>query len=312
MNRGIIGFGALNADLVYECAYLGEGRYSDRLEGELYIASKEMTAGGSARNTVYTAAMLGVPTGYIGVVGSDHHGDFLLRNLAAACIDTKGVKTISQLTGYCLILTEDAKRLIVAYPGANDKLRKEDVDLGIVNGYDAVHFTSFVLGSGQGPLEAQIYVAENAAPNVARSFSPGKLYTRNRRVIDPLLRRTNVLFANRDEMRDLTGKDYREGSRELLDALADNPVVICTRGSEGVYARTQTSEYDIPGVDATREDDGKLVYPNTVGAGDRFAGVFWALRLRGNDIGTCLDMANKAVARSLKFGRYPLQEDLTS
>jgi sugar/nucleoside kinase (ribokinase family) len=88
--KGIVGFGASNADLKYEVEEI-------ILDGETYIKSFTRASGGSARNTIYAAAMLGLRTGYIGAVGNDENGKFILEELESAGIDIRGIKIFDEI-----------------------------------------------------------------------------------------------------------------------------------------------------------------------------------------------------------------------
>ncbi len=316
--KGIVGFGALNIDLKYEVE-------KKLLDGEYSIKSYR-TSGGSAYKTIHTAAILGIPVGYIGIIGKDENGKFMFQELESTGIDTGGIKTLDGQSGLCLALVSEGNRLMFVDPGVNDELEPDDIDLDYVNDFAVIHFSSFLCTSGLGPLEAQIYAAENASPDVIRSLAPGGFYSRKGiKTLEPLLRRTNTLFLNRMEVGNLTGRnenDYREGSRELLEILPDdNSLIVCTRGSEGLYAISHKEEYDIPGIDIsaisyeTREKQ-----LDVVGAGDKLVGTFWAVHFKKLEklnemtpeayIDYCLRTANRLAAKSIKTGTYPTIEDL--
>lgn len=325
--RSIAGFGALNVDLKY-------GVEKILLDGESAIKSYKRVSGGSARNTIYTVAMLGLPAGCVGMVGNDENGRFILQELESAGIDTRGIKILDGPTGTCLALESEGNRSMYVRPGVNDGLQPDDVDLKYVNGFSIVHFSSFLCTQGLGPLEAQTYVAESASQDVIRSLAPGGFYSRDigLKKLERLLRRTNTLFLNRMEVGNLTGRDendYKRGSEELLKILSDdNPLklVVCTRGSGGVYARSLKEEYDIPGIDITTIDIDSGAEerkpPEAVGAGDKLTGAFWAVYLKKSEklnvmtpeeyIDYCLRIANRLAAKGIMTGTYPTAEDLES
>jgi ribokinase len=317
--KGIVGFGASNADLKYEVEEI-------ILDGETYIKSFTRASGGSARNTIYAAAMLGLRTGYIGAVGNDENGKFILEELESAGIDIRGIKIFDGLTGQCVAFEGGGNRSMYVDPAANDRLHPSDVNLSYINEFGVLHFSSFLCNQDLGPLDAQIYAAENASPDVISSIAPGGFYCRDIRKrssekLYRLIRRMNAFVGNRAEVGYLTGREesnYMAGSREILKILAEEDnkfpsLVICTRGPEGVYAVSKKEEYDIPGIETKKKI-------GAVGSGDKFIGAFWATYLKKLDklngiskeeyIDYCLRNANRLAAKSMETGGYPTIEDL--
>jgi sugar/nucleoside kinase (ribokinase family) len=120
--KSIVGFGALNLDLIFEVRDLksisskrsrlepgkegfGSDEEFDSLLDQLkqFGTMKSKSGGGSAANTIVALARMGFPTKFIGKVGEDEEGDFLLENLKPAQIDTirRGQKS-----GVCLVILD--------------------------------------------------------------------------------------------------------------------------------------------------------------------------------------------------------------
>jgi ribokinase len=96
----IVGFGALNLDLIFEVKDLksifskglpldpGEESFGSDEEFESLLeqlersgALKSKSGGGSAANTLVALGRMGFPTEFIGKIGEDEEGDFLLEDL---------------------------------------------------------------------------------------------------------------------------------------------------------------------------------------------------------------------------------------
>jgi len=90
----VVGLGALNVDLIYEVdpsllgLETGRERVGSYHEFENLLNSLKNKAklrikngGGSAANTIYALAKMGFSCGYLGKVGKDGEGDFLLEGL---------------------------------------------------------------------------------------------------------------------------------------------------------------------------------------------------------------------------------------
>ncbi|MCQ8905184.1 MAG: PfkB family carbohydrate kinase, partial [Methanothermobacter sp.] len=110
------------------------------------------------------------------------------------------------------------------------------------------------------------------------SFSPGGLLASyGLDVLEPVLRRTEVLFLNDDELEVLTGS-RKSGISRLLDLGVDNVVV--THGPVGAsfFSADHSLEMKV-------EDAGAI---DTTGAGDAFAAGFMSEWLRGSEPSQCL------------------------
>jgi len=81
----VIGFGALNMDHLYRVKQIV-------LDGEVPIDHVTVTPGGSAANTIYGLAKLGVRTGFVGAIGDDVQGKASLSDLQSIGVDTTHIR----------------------------------------------------------------------------------------------------------------------------------------------------------------------------------------------------------------------------
>lgn len=296
MDEGIIyGFGALNVDLIYRVPptlveilpyqpgheYYTKGKEGDRL---LELLNKEAIlegkyGGGSAANTTVALSRMGISCAFIGKIGKDEEGDFLLESLE----DVEGEEIIREgKTGLCitLLLGGSKDRSLIIIPNANDTLGYDEIPLSvIVTKAKWIHLTSFC---GDKPFEAQCRFVEEVPPEIRVSFDPGMLYARRGlEEIMPLLRRTNYFFPEKKEVELLTGLPYDEGSRKLLEMGPE--VVLCTLGEEGVFVVHKEGEFYVP--------TPQVPVVDTTGAGDVFGAGF---------IFSCLQ--KKSLKESVKEG----------
>ena len=155
--KDIVGIGSLNKDLIFEVEGLEIAGISFTPGGEvigtagqfrsvLDIVEKEghllkKSGGGSAANAVYSMSRMGFSAGFIGTVGNDQDGDFLIRSMGN--VDCSHVKRASE-TGVCVSLIAEQDRSLILLPNANDDLKITDADLEYANGSSIVHLSSFV------------------------------------------------------------------------------------------------------------------------------------------------------------------------
>ena len=114
--------GSANVDLVAEVERL------PRPGETLTDADLERFPGGKGANQAVAAARLGAQVRFVGRIGAD---DLPLRSLEREGVDVSGVSRDDGETGVALILVDSGgENVIVVAPGANRRLRPEDVDVG--------------------------------------------------------------------------------------------------------------------------------------------------------------------------------------
>lgn len=217
----VVGIGAMNVDELYRVR-------SVLADDESSIEAQYLAAGGSAANTIYGLAKLGVPTGFIGAVGDDEAGEFLIEDFKAVGVDISGVKRKKgQRTGKVLGLTDAyGKRALYVMPGANDLLNKDDVDLEYAAQAQLIHLSSFVQNK---QLQLQRTLVDSLPSSVRISFSPGAIYSRKGlTALVPILRKTYVLFLNKHEAEQLTGTHFKTAAKFFLSE--GSKIVVTTMG----------------------------------------------------------------------------------
>lgn len=257
MNEDVIGIGALNVDRLYSV---------NRIAGpgdEVFIINESRSPGGSAANTIVALSRLGIKAGFLGKVGQDEDGEYILDNLKKEGVETGLVKTSTLHTGIILGFVDKAgERALYAYPGANDRFSADPSYIERLNSSRFVHLSSFV--GDDALLKQKILLDELSGPKI--SFAPGMLYAHkgSSANVQSILKKTDVLFINRQEMLILTGKDYEDGSKELIEKGAK--LVVTTLGKEGCFISEKSSTRRVPAVGIQAID--------TTGAGDSFAAGF--------------------------------------
>lgn len=254
--------------------------------------------GGSCANTVRGVRWLGQTLGsgasetvaYTGAVGRDRDGEGF-----EALLDTEGVVPLLARkhtpTGSSVILvTPDSQRTMFTYLGACRELAENDIDLLRVREASILHTTGYMWDT-----ETQERAARSAA-GVARgartlvSFDVADPFVA-RRYRDSLLRwipgNVDVLFANREELQELMGRQGDE--RALLHAAAElAPTVAMKIGARGCIVMHRGAEFRCAAHPAERVD--------TTGAGDAFAAGYLFGLLHGLDAAASSAAANVLAA----------------
>jgi len=266
-----------------------------------YGTLKSKSGGGSAANTIVALARMGFPAKFIGKVGEDQEGDFLLENLRP--VQTDWIRR-GERSGVCLVVLDCRQdRFLFVQGNANDRLSMEEVDLDVLKDIYWVHLTSFI---GDSPFEAQKFLLSNLSRSVKVSLDPGEIYAKKGlEKIRPLVERCHILFVTERETRLLTDRDLSAGTKQLMEV--GPAVVVCKRGKEGSLVFSQGGEFEVPAPQVE-------VVDNT-GAGDVYNAGFLAGLILGRSLEESALFATAIAAKSVTgYGRdrYPTREDLES
>ncbi|MBV9605380.1 MAG: ribokinase [Solirubrobacterales bacterium] len=221
MAVGITVVGSANIDHVARCERLPR-------PGETVTdATFERVPGGKGANQALAAARLGARVRFVGRVGRD---DLALRSLTQAGVDLSGVVRDDGETGVALILVDaEGENVIVVAPGANRRLRPEDVQIGAA---DAVICQLEIPLEAVAAARAQArFFCLNAAP--AREVSGFDL-------------RPDLLVVNRYEY-----ERIEPGDALVALTLGAEGAVLLKRGEEVARARPPS----VTAVDGTAAGD---------------------------------------------------------
>ncbi len=283
MRFDAICFGALNVDRLYRV-----NRIAGRDE-ESFITSVEEHAGGSAANTAVGLARLGLRIGFIGKLSDDPEGTFLLDDFKRQNVDTVGTVIAEEgRTGLVLGYVDSAgDRALYIAPGANNALEFSDINLEYAGTAKLLHLTSFV---GEKPFEAQKKLVTKLH-NVKVTLDPGELYARRGlAALSPLLRRSSVVLPSENEVKLLTGREYVEGARVLLEEGAD--IVAVKLGRRGCYVVDEHEHHLV--------ESFKVSAIDTTGAGDAFCAGFLYGLINGKDLYECGRLGNLVASRCIR------------
>jgi ribokinase len=282
----VVGLGALNIDHIKIVERILE-------DGEAVVLDSRSTPGGSAANTIYGLARLGVGTGFCGAVGDDDYGRTLLQDFQRVEVDTSRIRVKSGAkTGTVLCLSDQlGRRSLYVVPSANSLLTMDDLDPAYINQAGMLHLASF---ADEAQFKVVLGLVERLDSSVKLSFAPGALYAvKGLKSLTPILKRTYLLFINQSEMRQLTDKDVINGAESCLKQGCQKVVVTLGTGEKlkkttaVSYIRDTKQEYIIepPHRDIGTEAD-------TTGAGDAFAAGFIYGLLKGKNLEECGRLGN--------------------
>ncbi|MDH5713740.1 MAG: carbohydrate kinase family protein [Candidatus Bathyarchaeota archaeon] len=282
MSLDVVCFGALNMDRLYMVNRIA------REEEEGCITGFKESPGGSAANTAAGLTRLRLKTGYIGKVSNDREGKLLLESFEKEGVDTSGVIISREGRSGVVIgfVDEEGQRALYVDPGVNDTIEFEEINLEYAGSAEFLHLTSFV---GEKSFKAQKRLVE-ALSDIKVSLDPGELYARKGlEALKTIIGRTFVALLNENEMRLLTGKSYREGSKTLLNMGIN--VVAVKLGKMGCYVTD--------GKEAHLVAPYKVKVMDTTGAGDAFCAGFLYGLIKNKELYECGMLGNFVASRCI-------------
>jgi len=284
-NLEVIGFGALNYDTLCIVNKIGEAGE------EIAVQEIREGPGGSAANTTVGLARLGIKTGFIGILGNDREGDMIYKNFEGEKVDTSGFRFTQGRTGMVFGLVDaNGERTLYPYPGVNDKLQLDDINIGYAKKAELLHMTSFVKKEQTNVQESLI---KELSEKTKISFAPGMLYAeRGLEELLPIIEKSHIIFLNRNEIKILTGHDYEEGSKILMDI--GTKIVVVTSESKGSYITTKNESFSVAAHSTEKVVD-------STGAGDAFAaGFLYGLVKKREDLQFCGEIGNTVASRCIR------------
>lgn len=239
------------------------------------VNSFQKAPGGAPANVSAAVSILGGKSCFIGKLGQDAFGDFLVETLKNAGVGTDYIfRTNKANTALAFVsLKEDGERDFSFYrnPSADMLLEESEICSNWFKEGDILHFCSVSL------IDAPVRKAHIAAIEAVKkakgfiSFDPNirlplwQNHEEYKNIIREFIKYVDILKVSEDELEFITEiNDEQKGIRWLLSF--DIKVLLITRGSSGASAYCGGYEVNVEGF--------KVKAVDTTGAGDSFIGAF--------------------------------------
>lgn len=226
-------------------------------------------AGGAPANVAVGLRRLGVPSGFIGMVGDDAFGRLLRKTLKDERVDVRSLANSADQPTTLAFVALDEKGVpdfsFYRHPGADLSLRFSDVDLSVLAGARVFHFgsLSLVAPPAADTTRALLAIANERRlfvtydPNYRAALWPDEELA-NRRMGEPIPQ-VHLLKVSHEEMERLSGtSDIADGCAKLAER--GPSCIVVTRGGEGVSGWLNGDCFDIPEQEVDVKD--------TTGCGD--------------------------------------------
>ncbi|MFE6921335.1 carbohydrate kinase family protein [Nocardia sp. NPDC057663] len=229
---------------------------------ETLVDSVTLTMGSSSVLTACGATRLGVRTAFVGAVGDDLFGRYMLGEMALHGIDTGDcVIDPERSTGVSVLLHRGADRAILTVRGVMADYRAEQVPDGVLRRARHLHVGSYYLQPALQPGLPALFAAAHAAgatTSVDCNWNPQGRWDG----IAELLPVTDILLLNSREAENITGHRNPSAAAAALRDMGDDLVVAVKLGAEGGLLRNRDGEWHAKALEVEVVD--------TTGAGDSF------------------------------------------
>ncbi len=249
------------------------------------VQGVELHSGGLAHTTGVTLARLGIPTAVVGRVGEDPFGAFLQSVLARHGVESYVRVDAARHTSATVVTVSGAgERTFIHVVGANGGLTAEDVPDELLARTRIMHLGGyFVLPALEGEPAARLLGRARSAGCRTSLDMAWDVQGRWVASLAPCLPHLDVLFGNRDELTQVTGRD--DPPRIAEDLRARGPSVVAVKlGAEGSYVDSGDWRGHVPAFSVQAVD--------TTGAGDAYCAGFLAGVLAGWELEATARFAN--------------------
>jgi len=293
MTNKIVIVGSINVDSILHIDKLPQ-------PGEtIHMNSFSKAAGGKGANQAVAAARSEAITSFIGRVGDDDNGKFMLDQLKENGIDTTFVtETPNEDTGQAYILLQKTgQNSIIVQAGANALVTKEDV----TKASSVIKDSDFIITQFETPVEAAIEafkLAHAAGKKTILNPAPAM-----KDIPEELLKTTDIITPNETESELISGIKVTD-EQSLKDSATyyhnlGISCVIITLGSKGSFVSLNGVGESIGSF--------KVKAVDTTAAGDTFIGALASeLKVDLSNIHDSIVYASKASSITVQsLGAFP-------
>ncbi len=285
MNKiDIVGLGEVVVDWVAEIPHFPTP------DEKIDAISENYFSGGVTANYLVAVARLGVSCGFIGAIGDDSYGEFLLKDFKNERVDTtftivkKGKKTPVNF----IFVTKGEKTIIQSPHMQTTKIDISDLNENYISNSQLLHTTMI----HQEITEKAIDIAKKNDVKISIDLE-SQIAQRGWDNLKNILLKADILIPNKEGAKSITKSRTPEEAAKLLNKKGI-PIVIITMGKRGVLITTEKFQREIPTYEINNIID-------TTGAGDTFNGAFTvAYLIKGWDLEKSCKYANAAASLKIQ------------
>ncbi len=252
----IVVAGELNADLLLTGDITPTFNQVERLANDATL-----TLGSSSAIFACGVARLGLRVAFLGKVGNDVFGNFVINELKKRRVATEGIITTgSEKTGLTVILNRGNDRAILTYPGTIATMQLGDLNTTFLENARHLHLGGYYLLSRMKPSVPKLFQQAHRlglTVSLDTNYDPTEQWDGG---LFKSLKHVDIFLPNKRELLSITKtRNFREAVSSLSKTV---PILAVKMGEEGAMVYTKDGH--------TKGESIKTNVVDSVGAGDSF------------------------------------------
>ncbi|HSG67810.1 MAG TPA: adenosine kinase [Bacteroidales bacterium] len=220
-------------------------------------------SGGSAANTIYGLARLGLETSLIGKIGMDDYGQIFRDELIKSSIKPLLLTSETHTGRAVALISPDRERTFATHLGAAIELNEDELHYDQFKGHEFFHIEGYIV-QNNALLEKAVKLAKKSNLTVSLDLASYNVVEENLEFLRYIVRDyVDVVFANEEESRSFTGLEP-EMALDMLASMSN--IAVVKTGKNGSLVKSGNQKFRINALDARVVD--------TNGAGDIYAAGF--------------------------------------
>jgi len=250
------------------------------------VPTLELHLGGLAAATASVLSQLGANVAFLGMVGNDGFGDFIVSKLNEANVNTEHVARSSEAStpATVVMIDDQGERTFLHHSGTAAHFSDKDIDETLLAEASWVHWGGPAVTPGLDGEPAGRTLKQAKENGCVTSLDTcydgsGKWFER----IEPALPHTDYVMSSLEEARAYTGCESQEDIAAFFLGHGAKGVIV-KLGKNGIFASDGDLAFTIPAHDVDVVD--------TTGAGDAACAGFIQAQLRGWNFEESVRLAN--------------------
>ncbi len=275
----VIVVGELNIDLI-----LNQIEGFPEVGKEILADKMTLTLGSSSAICASNLSSLGLKVAFIGKLGNDIFGQFIINELKNKGVDTSLIIIDDTLkTGATVALSYDEDRAMITHQGAMSHLGINDIDEEQLKQAQHLHFSSYFFQPGfKGALDSLFKKAKNAGLTTSLDvqWDPAEKWDLDLQNVLPLV---DVFIPNEVELQKLTGQENLDLAVKSIQNKSKYTVIKCgNKGSILCYGNEKINKEPFLNINVV----------DTIGAGDSFNAGYISKFVKGKTPEECQVFGN--------------------
>lgn len=236
---------------------------SERVLSATNHLTNELKSGGSAANTITGLAELGISTSFIAKISDDEMGEVFKNDLIKSKIEPKLQYSQTGTGTAVTLISKDSERTFATHLGASIELSANDLTNELFKNADLFYIEGYLVQNHE-LLEKAVDLAKKNNQKIFLDLASYNVVEENIDFLKHILANyVDVVFANEEEAKAISGKEPREA---ILDLANYCKIAIVKIGKKGSLILTQNKLTEVEIIKANSVD--------TTGAGDLYAAGF--------------------------------------